>query len=42
MKTKKTIISVIALMVIFAAVFSIWHWQKEVDNQPVRQEREIR
>lgn len=42
MKIKKIIISVVALLVIFAAVFSVWHWQKKVDNQPVRQEREIR
>jgi len=42
MKPKKIIISAIALIVIFASIFSVWQWQKKIDGQPVRQEREIR
>jgi len=42
MKTKKIIISVVALLVIFAAVVSVWQWQKKAIDQPVRQDREIR
>jgi len=42
MKTKKIIIFFVALVVIFATVFSVWQWQKKSAEQPVRENREIR
>jgi hypothetical protein len=42
MKYKKPLIFAIAIIVIFVAIFSFWNWQREIANEPVRQQVEIR
>ncbi|MCX6808377.1 MAG: hypothetical protein NTW50_01800 [Candidatus Berkelbacteria bacterium] len=42
MKYKKIIISIITILAIAAAIYSILNWQKMVNNTPVRQTEEIR
>lgn len=39
---KKILITIIALIAISAAVYGIWRWEKTSNNQPIRQEQEIR
>lgn len=39
---KKTLITIIAIVVMASAIYSVWHWKVVSDNQPIRQEQDIR
>ncbi|MEI7792211.1 MAG: hypothetical protein WCI57_01860 [Candidatus Berkelbacteria bacterium] len=40
--TKKTLIFVLAIAAIVLALWSVWSWVGSADEQPTRQENEIR
>ena len=39
---KKILITIVALVVIVSAVYSVFKWQRIPENQPTRQGQEIR
>ena len=42
MKIKKIIIIFLAFLAIAIALYGVWYWQYTIENQPIRQENEIR
>lgn len=42
MKLKRVLISILAFIAIIVAIYGFWSWQKSGNDEPIRQENEIR